>query len=54
MDNNLHFSSDDHWNNIWETEYINGKKNTLYKKYGKKNSAPFPSAIIVFGKCNDR
>ena len=42
------FGSDKYWETIWETEYIDEKKNSLYKKYGKKNSAPFPSMIVIF------
>lgn len=46
----LIFGTDEYWSWVWEQEFINGKKNSLYKKYGKKNSAPFPSAIVVFKK----
>jgi len=49
----LIFGSDAYWSWIWDQEYLPDskgvlKKNTLFKQYGKKNSAPFPSAIVVF------
>jgi phage N-6-adenine-methyltransferase len=44
----LVFGTDDYWKYLWSTEYIDGKKNPLFGKYGKKNSAPFPSVVVVF------
>jgi len=44
----LTFGSDHYWASVWETEYIKGKRNALYKKYGKKNAAPFPSMLVCF------
>lgn len=44
------FGSDSYWEWVWEQEFINGKKNSLYKKYGKMNAAPFPSMIVSFGE----
>ena len=44
----LIFGSDKYWEWVWEQKCIDGKKNKLYKKYGKKNAAPFPSAIAIF------
>ena len=44
----LKFGSDMHWQKIWDQEFIDGKKNNLYKKYGQKNPAPFPSALVIF------
>lgn len=50
----LTFGSDAYWQYLWDTPMIpdgNGKlkKNPLYGKHGRKNSAPFPSAFIVLG-----
>jgi site-specific DNA-methyltransferase (adenine-specific) len=45
----LIFGSDKYWQWLWEQEMINGKKNSLYGKVGKKNSAPFPSMLNIFG-----
>jgi len=45
----LTFGTEDYWTDIWESKFLNDKPNTLYKKYGKKNTAPFPSAVIVYG-----
>jgi len=45
----LVFGDDAYWQSVWGREYINCKKNSLYKKYGRKNAAPFPSAVVVFG-----
>lgn len=45
----LIFGSDEYWQWLWEQEIINGKKNTLFGKIGKKNSAPFPSMLCIFG-----
>lgn len=44
----LQFGTDEYWQWLWDQEYIDGKKNSLYKKYGKKNSAPFPSMLVIF------
>ena len=44
----LIFGNDAYWSWVWEQPIINGKPNSLYKKYGKKNSAPFPSVVIIF------
>jgi hypothetical protein len=48
----LVFGTDEYWKWLWEQEFIiNGnkkKENSLYKKYGKKNPAPFPSMVVVF------
>ena len=47
----LIFGSDKYWATLWEQEFlINDKgeerKNPLYKKYGKRNPAPFPSMLV--------
>jgi len=42
----LVFGSDQYWASVWEAETINGKPNKLYKQYGKKNAAPFPSMLV--------
>ena len=42
------FGSEKYWRWVWEQEYIEGKKNKLYKKYGKKNPAPFPSMVVIW------
>lgn len=47
------FGSDDYWRWVWDQEYLNGKKNSLYQKYGKMNPAPFPSMIVKCGDCRD-
>jgi len=44
----LKFGTDEYWNWVWDQEMINGKPNKLYKKTGQKNSAPFPSMVVVF------
>jgi hypothetical protein len=44
----LTFGTDAYWKWVWEQEFIDGKKNSLFRKYGKKNSAPFPSMVVVF------
>lgn len=42
------YGSDAYWEWLWEQEFReDGKPNTLYKKYGKKNAAPFPSMSVV-------
>lgn len=48
----LIFGTDEYWQWVWEQKYLPGKDkpNSLYKKYGKKNSAPFPSMLVVFNK----
>jgi phage N-6-adenine-methyltransferase len=45
----LIFGSDEYWQWLWEQEFINGKKNTLFGKIGKRNAAPFPSMLTIFG-----
>lgn len=50
LEGRVTFGSDNYWQWVWEQEYINGKENKLYKKYGKKNTAPFPSMIVIFNK----
>lgn len=49
----LIFWSDEYWKRIWDTEFLEDwkswfKKNPLYKKYWVKNSAPFPSMLVIF------
>jgi len=46
----LTFGTDEYWAWVWEQEYLPGqeKKNSLYKKYGRKNPAPFPSMLVIF------
>jgi phage N-6-adenine-methyltransferase len=44
----LRFGSDDYWAWRWSMPTINGKRNSLYRKIGRKQSAPFPSALVVF------
>ena len=46
----LTFGSDAYWAWRWEQPTINGKPNSLYQKYGKKQTALFPSAFVVWGK----
>jgi hypothetical protein len=46
----LKFGSDDYWKLVWEQEFIDSKRNKLYQKHGRKNSAPFPSMIVVYRK----
>lgn len=48
------FGSDEYWEWVWEQEVINGKKNSLFKKYGKMNPAPFPSMVVSFGGDEDK
>ena len=48
IEGRLIFGTDAYWEWVWEQEFIKGKKNNLYKKYGKKNAAPFPSMVITF------
>ena len=50
IEGRLTFGSHEYWQQRWYTPTINGKPNSLFGKIGKKNSAPFPSALIVFGK----
>lgn len=45
----LTFGSEEYWQWVWEQEFINGKKNSLFHKYGKTNCAAFPSMVCVFG-----
>lgn len=44
------FGSDAYWAWVWEQEELNGKPNSLYKKYGKMNAAPFPSMLVFCGE----
>lgn len=49
----LIFGNDAYWEWVWEQEYLPNskgelKKNSLFKKYGVKNSAPFPSMVVIF------
>ncbi len=51
LEGRLIFGSDKYWAALWEQEILiddKGKKrpNPLYKKYGKKNGAPFPSMLV--------
>lgn len=51
----LIFGSDQYWAWVWEQEFlINAKgkkrKNSLYKKYGKKSGSPFPSMLVHWTK----
>lgn len=51
----LVFGEDSYWQWLWEQEFIdNGKgglkKNTLYKKYNRRDAAPFDSMIVTFGE----
>lgn len=48
----LIFGSDSYWSWVWEQEVLNDKPNSLYKKHGKMNAAPFPSMLIICGDCN--
>lgn len=45
----LTFGSPAYWAWRWEQPTINGKPNALYQKYGKKQSALFPSSFVVWG-----
>ena len=45
----LTFGSDEYWPWVWEQETLNDKPNSLYKKYGKMNAAPFPSMLVICG-----
>jgi site-specific DNA-methyltransferase (adenine-specific) len=44
------FGTDAYWEWMWEQEFINGKKNSLFGKHGKLNPAPFPSMVVTFGE----
>lgn len=48
IEGRLTFGSDAYWEWVWEQPTLNNKPNSLYKKYGKKNPAPFPSMVVVF------
>ena len=50
----LTFGSNSYWEWVWEQEILNGKPNSLYKKYGKMNPAPFPSMLIKIGECKSK
>ncbi|ASU03325.1 hypothetical protein [Pseudoalteromonas phage J2-1] len=43
------FGDDAYWQWVWEQEFIDGKKNSLYQKFGKMNPAPFPSMVVSVG-----
>ncbi len=43
----LTFGSDEYWAWVWEQDILNDKPNSLYKKYGKMNPAPFPSMLCL-------
>jgi len=45
----LNYGSNEYWAWVWEQEFIRDKPNKLYHKYGRKQSAAFPSAFLVFG-----
>lgn len=50
----LVFGDDVYWEWLWEQEFLDDgkdgkKKNTLYKKYGRRDAAPFDSMIVSFG-----
>lgn len=53
----LIFGSDAYWGWLWDQEFLEKsgeiKKNSLYKKYGKMNAAPFPSMLVKCGDCRD-
>lgn len=49
----LVFGSDKYWEYVWSQPYLpdgkgGQKKNSLFCKTGKRNSAPFPSMVVVF------
>lgn len=44
----LKFGTEEYWQWVWRQKFIDGKLNKLYGKYGQKNSAPFPSMIVIF------
>ena len=49
------FGEDWYWEWLWQQEYVydakgKSKKNPMYQKYGKFNSAPFPSMIVSVGE----
>lgn len=44
----LTFGSDEYWQWVWQQEFLNGKNNSLFGKFGKMNPAPFPSMIVEF------
>lgn len=49
----LTFGSDQYWAWIWEQEFLTNakgekRKNSLYKKYGKKSGSPFPSMLVCW------
>lgn len=51
----LVFGEDEYWKWLWEQEQIdNGKgglkKNPLYKKYNRRDAAPFDSMVVTFGE----
>jgi phage N-6-adenine-methyltransferase len=50
----LTFGSTQYWQWVWDQPHLNGKPNSLYQSYGKRNSAPFPSAFVVFGPLTER
>lgn len=44
------FGSDEYWEWVWDQEFINGKRNSLFSNIGKLNAAPFPSMVVTFGE----
>lgn len=49
----LVFGSDAYWEWLWDQEFVDDgkggrKKNPYYHQYGRKDSAGFPSAIVIF------
>ena len=55
----LKFGSDEYWVNYWQDEHEKGKltKAELQSKLSDpvtKNSAPFPSALIVYGRMSSK
>lgn len=47
------FGSDDYWRWVWTQKELNGKPNSLYKKFGKMNPAPFASMLVKCGDCKN-
>lgn len=50
IEKRITFGTDNYWEWLWEQEYkpCGKKKNTLYKKYGRMDAAPFPSMLVSF------
>jgi phage N-6-adenine-methyltransferase len=47
------FGSDQYWKWVWTQKELNGKPNSLYKKFGKMNPAPFASMLVKCGNCKN-